>query len=201
MLSSFINRRKVRKISLFDAALRRAPSPPSSEIQSDHDNSRSKQSPSPPKAQAPSVTSLRSSALRRQSSPKVHLDFIPSSSNDWFPQEIFAPYDEDGHLPVQPVPQSSTSPAWDDVVVIGPEQVSIFLSPRLAYPDPPKPPLKPKPSPAFSPLPVIGRSPPIELGHDVCSLLFHANTLTQPFHHYSRPPPRPYHGNLHRRQL
>ena len=135
MLSSFINRRKVKKISLFDAALRRAPSSPSSEIHSVRESPRSRQLPSPPKPQASAVTALRSSALNRQSSPKVHLDFIPSSSNDWFPQEILAPYDEDDHLSVQPVPQSSALSAYEDVVVIGPEQVSIILSfptPRLS---------------------------------------------------------------------
>lgn len=129
MLSSFIHRRKVKKFSLFDAALRRAPSSPSSEIHSDRESPRSRQLPSPPKA------ALRSSALNRQSSPKVHLDFIPSSSNDWFPQEILAPYDEDEDLFVQSVPQSGTLSTYDDVVVIGPEQVSIILSfptPRLS---------------------------------------------------------------------
>jgi len=135
MLSSFINRRKVKKISLFDAALRRAPSSPSSEIHSDRESPRSRQLPPPPGDQAQAVTALRSSALNRQSSPKVHLDFTPSSSNDWFPQEILVPYDEDGHLPVQPIPQSGTLSAYDDVVVIGSERVSIFLSfptPRLS---------------------------------------------------------------------
>jgi len=135
MLSSFINRRKVKKISLFDAALRRAPSSPSLEIQPDHENLRPRQWVSLSKAAAPPVTYLRPSALRRQSSPKVHLDFVPSGSNDWFPREIFTPCDEDGRLPIQPVPQSSASSAYDDVVVIGPERVSIDLSlpaPRLS---------------------------------------------------------------------
>lgn len=129
MLSSFINRRKVKKISLFDAALRRA------EIQPDHENPRPKQWTSLSKAQAPEVSSLRTPVLHRQSSPKVHLDFNPSSLNDWFPQEILAQYDEDDHLPIQPVPQSGASSLYDDVLVIGPERVSILLSfpaPRLS---------------------------------------------------------------------
>ena len=140
MLSSFINRRKVKKISLFDAALRRAPSSPSLEIQSDHENSRSKHWASLSKARASKVSSIRPSALHRQSSsPKVHLDFTPSSSNDWFPQEILASYDEDGHLPFQPIPESSTSSSHEDVMVIGPERVSFILFfPRLAYPNPPQ---------------------------------------------------------------
>jgi len=138
MLSSFINRRKVKKISLFDAAIRRPSSSPSLEVQSDHENPRSRQWGSFSKAQTPSTTSLRASALHRQSSPKVHLDFVPSGSNDWFPREILAPHEEDEHPPVQPVPQSDTSSAYDDVVVIGPERVSV-LFPRascLAYSNP-----------------------------------------------------------------
>ena len=135
MLSSFINRRKVKKISLFDAALRRAPSPPSLEIQSDQEGPRSKQW-TLSKLPAPTVTSLRASVLhRRQSSPKVHLDFTPSGSNDWFPQEILAPHDDGFHLPVQPVPESSVSSVYDDVVVIGPEHVSFvhpFYTRRLS---------------------------------------------------------------------
>ena len=130
MLSSFINRRKVKKISLFDAALRRAPSSPSLGIQSDRENSRSKQWASLSKAQASAVTGLRPPAPRK---PEVRLDLAPSSSSDRFPQEILAPHDDDGHLPVQPVPQTDTLSVYDDVVVIGPEQVSsvLSLSPRL----------------------------------------------------------------------
>ena len=129
MLSSFINRRKVKKISLFDAALRRAQSSPALDLQADQEN----QSPRPKqwslsKPSVPVAASLRASAYRRQSSPKVHLDFTPSGSSDWFPQEIFAPREEDDHFPIQTIPESTTSSAYDDVVVIGPERVSIILS-------------------------------------------------------------------------
>jgi hypothetical protein len=137
MLSSFISRRKVKKkISLFDAALGRTPSSPPLEVQSDQENPRSKQRSSHSRAHTSTLTSLRTSTLYRQSSPKVHLDFIPSGSNDWFPREILAPPDEDDHLPIQPVPpESTTSSAYDDVVVIGPELVSFlrsFLTSRLS---------------------------------------------------------------------
>ena len=133
MLSSFINRRKVKnsKLSLFDAAIRRTPSFSPSDAHSDQESPRSKQWT---KSHVPAVTRLRSSILRRQSSPKVHLDFDPSGSNDWFPREILAPPDEDDHLPIQPVPQSSASSAYDDVVVIGPPAVSFFLSSFQRYP-------------------------------------------------------------------
>lgn len=137
MLSSFINRRKAKnsKISLFDAALRRTPSYTPLEAQTDQRSPRSKQWT---KTHVLAVTTLRSSALHRQSSPKVHLDFDLSGSDDWFPQEILAPPDEDDHLPIQPVPQSSASSAYDDVVVIGPAVVcsflSLFLFPRRADP-------------------------------------------------------------------
>lgn len=134
MLSSFINRRKVKKISLFDAALRRTPSSPPLDAQSDLENPRPKQWTS--RARVPTVTTLRASALHRQSSPKVHLDFTPSGLNDWFSQEILAPFDDDNHLPVQPVPDSSTSSTYSDVVVIGPELVSFspsFLASRLSF--------------------------------------------------------------------
>ena len=161
MLSSFINRRKVKKISLFDAALRRAPS---LETQSDQENPRSKHWGSLSKASVPGVTSLRG---HRQSSPKVHLDFTPSGSNDWFPQEILAPQDDDGHIPLQPVPDSTTSAMYDDVVVIGPDRVSVILSSPALRLSPSKSPLKSKPSPALPPLPVNGGLSSIESGHDV----------------------------------
>lgn len=125
MLSSFINRRKLKnsKLSLFDAALRRTPSFTPLEVQFGQEGPRSKQLS---KAHVPAVTNLRSSALRRQSSPKVHLnlDFDLSGSSDWFPQELLVSPDEDDHLPIQSVPQSSASSAYDDVVVIGPLAVS-----------------------------------------------------------------------------
>ena len=134
MLSSFINRRKVKKISLFDAALRRAQSSPTPEPQPDQGSPRPKQwSLSKPIATA--GPSFRVSAFRRQSSPKVHLDFTPSGSNDWFPQEILAPHAEGSHLSVPPIPESRVPSLYDDVVVIGPEQVSIILplpTPRLS---------------------------------------------------------------------
>lgn len=148
MLSSFINRRKVKKISLFDAALRRTPSSTLLEVQSDQESPRSKQGTPQFKNHVPAVTSLRASALHRQSSPKVHLDFTPSGSNDWFPQEILAPLDEDNHLPIQSVPESSTSSSYDDVVVIGHTSVTFSrFPPRCAYTHPVKasPQAKPKP--------------------------------------------------------
>lgn len=173
MLSSFINRRKVKsKISLFDAALRRAPSSPPLEAQSDQESPRPKQWTSLYKSSIPSVAGLRISALRRQSSPKVFLDFTPSGANDWFPQEILAPHEEDDHLPIQPVPESSTSSTYDDVVVIGPQRVP-HVSPTQI---PSKPPPRPKPSPALPPLPADSSSSPspIEPTHGVSRLLFHA---------------------------
>jgi hypothetical protein len=111
MLSSFINRRKVKKT--------RTPL-------EDQENPRHKLGNSYSKNHASVVVSLRPPALHRQSSPKVYLDFTPSGSNDWFPPEILAPLDEDSHLPIQPVPESSTSPSYDDVVVIGHAAVSFF---------------------------------------------------------------------------
>lgn len=123
MLSSFINRRKVKKISFFDAALRRVPPSPSLGIQSDCENSRSKQWTSLSKTQASAVIGLRPPAPRK---PEVHLDFTPPPSSDWFPQDDDGSGD-DGHLPAQPVPRTDTLSANDDVVVIGPEQVSSVL--------------------------------------------------------------------------
>ena len=143
MLSSFINRRKVKKISLFDAALRRTPSSTPLE---DQENPRSRQHTLQSKDHVSVVTTLRSSVLHRQSSPKVHLDFIPSRSSDWFPQDILAPFDEDGHLPLQPVPQSCPSSGYDDVVVIGPTAVSSLRSfPASRSPRPVKASSKAKP--------------------------------------------------------
>jgi len=127
MLSSFINRRKVKKISLFDAALGRAQSSPSLDGQSDQESPRPKQR-NLSRSIAPAVPNLRASAFRRQSSPKVHLDFTPSGSSDWFPQEILAPHEEYSHISALPIPENSTSSLYDDVVVIGPERVSIILS-------------------------------------------------------------------------
>lgn len=180
MLSSFINRRKVKKISLFDAALRRAQSSPSLDGQSDQENLRPKQwSVSKPLAPvAPAAPNFRASALRRQSSPKVHLDFTPSCSNDWFPQEILAPHEEDGRLSILPIPESSSSSFYDDVVVIGPEQVSIIrffpTASLILTPSKPSIKLKPTPSPALPPLPANDAPSPIDPGQDVCRLLFHA---------------------------
>lgn len=199
MLSSFINRRKVKnsKISLFDAALRRAPS-----YSPLDEGLRSKQWT---KSHVPALSGLRSSALHRQSSPKVYLDFDTSGSNDWFPKEILASPDEDCHLPIQSVPQSSASSMYDDVVVIGPAAVSSFLffSRAALILISSKPSLEPSPSPALSPLPVYDGPPPTEPGYDVCSLSSHAIYIYQQVdsHHHSRPVLRPYHGNLHRRQL
>ncbi|KAF9788072.1 hypothetical protein BJ322DRAFT_603409 [Thelephora terrestris] len=135
MLSSFINRRKVKKT--------RTPS-------EDQENPRYKLGNSYSKNHASVVIGLRPPALHRQSSPKVYLDFTPSGSNDWFPPEILAPPDEDSHLPIQPVPESSTSHSYDDVVVIG----------HAAHP------FKPHPSPALPPLPVHDGPSPFEPRHD-----------------------------------
>jgi hypothetical protein len=181
MLSSFISRRKVKnsKLSLLDAALRRTPSYAPLEVQSDQEGPRFKQWS---KTHVPTVTSLRSSALHRQSSPKVHLDFDLSDSNDWFPQEILAPPDEDDLLPIQSVPQCSVSSVHDDVVIIGPPAVSFlrfFCYPRVAliliqsklF-------LKPNPSPALPPLPAHDGPSPIEPGHDVCRLMLYVGKLT-----------------------
>ena len=134
MLSSFINRRKVKnsKISLFDAALRRAPSCTHLELQPDQENPRSKQLT---KAHIPAASGLRAPALHTESSPKVHLNLDPPGSDDWFPQVILALPDEDSHLQIRPVLQSSASSAYDDVVVIGPSVVSCFVfSPHRSYP-------------------------------------------------------------------
>ena len=205
MLSSFINRRKVKKISLFDAALRRTPSATALDVQSDQESSRPKQWSSQSKSFVPAVATLRSSVLHRLSSPKVHLDFIPSGSNDWLSQEILASLDEDGHLPIQSVPQSSASSAYEDVVVIGPTVVSFFRSftgPRLS------PSLQSFPRSRTLAQPYLRYRSTMALpqqSQDTMYVPFASRrtsvNLFQFSHHHSRLLPHLCHGNLHRRQL
>ena len=202
MLSNFINRRKVKKVSLFDAALRRAASSPFLEVQSDQENPLPKQWTF---SKPPPVASLRASALRRQSSPKVHLDFIPSGSNDWFPQEILAPYEDDSHLPIQPVPESSTSSVYGDVVVIGPERVSVdrsFPTSHLSQFHQSLPLLSrnpARPSPRCRPTASPPQSTQDSMYVAFCFTLS-INTLTRVPYHHSRPPLHLYHANHHRHQ-
>jgi len=199
MLSSFINRRKVKKISLFDAALRRTPSTTALDAQSDQETPRPKQWSSQSR-----VETLRSSVLHRLSSPKVHLDFIPSGSNDWFSQEILASLDEDGHLPIQPVPQSSASSAYEDVVVIGPTVVSFFRSftgPRSS----PSRQSFPRSRTLVRPCPRYRSTMALpQQSQDTMYVSFVSRrtsvNLLQFSHHHSRLQLHLCHGNLHRRQ-
>jgi hypothetical protein len=88
MLASFINKRKVRKISLFDAAFGRGQSP--SSIASFSCSGPSEGQQSSLDLSTPSFFSVSEHNL--QSSPRLFLD-LTEESPDWFPHEILT-----GHM-------------------------------------------------------------------------------------------------------